>query len=70
MNFIMTLGVVLAPCFGLMRQWPRKAISVTIMTSGTMASTKRSNAPIPRARAAVLPIVAPPQGDRLMATTR
>ena len=34
------------------------------------AFIKRSNAPIPKARAAILPIVVPPQGDRLMATTR
>src|SRR5215831_13246073 len=47
-----------------MRQRPRKALSAMIMTSGIMAFTKRSNAPIPRARAAILPIVAPPQGDR------
>jgi hypothetical protein len=31
---------------------------------------KRSNAPTPKARAAILPIVVPPQGDRSMATTR
>ena len=42
----------------------------TIMTRGTMASTKRSNAPIPKARAAILPIVVPRQEDRSMATTR
>jgi hypothetical protein len=30
----------------------------------------RSNAPIPRARVAILPIVAPPQEDRSMATTK
>jgi len=29
-----------------------------------------SNAPIPKARAAILPNVVPPQGDRSMATTR
>ena len=63
MNSVMTLGVVLL-CFGLMRQWPRKAIWAKIMTSGIIAFTKRSNALIPKVRAAILPIVAPPQGDR------
>src|SRR6516164_4400458 len=53
-----------------MRQWPRKAISAMIMTSGIMAFTRRSNAPIPKARAAILPIVALPQGDRSMATVK
>jgi hypothetical protein len=47
-----------------MRQWPRKAIWAKIMTSGIIAFTKRSNALIPKVRAAILPIVAPPQGDR------
>jgi len=36
----------------------------------TMVFIKRSNAPIPKVRAAILPIVVPPQGDRSMATTR
>jgi hypothetical protein len=69
MSFGMKLGVVLA-VFRLMRQWRKKAISATIMTRGSMASTKRSNAPIPKARSAILPIVAPLQDDRSMTTTR
>ena len=69
MGFAVRLAVAFA-VFWLMRQWRRKGISDTIMKSGTTASIKRSNAPIPKARAAILPIVAPPQGDRLMATTR
>ena len=69
----MGFAVRLAVAFGysgLKQQWRRKAISVTIMKSGTTAFIKRSNAPIPKARAAILPIVALPQGDRSMATTR
>ena len=69
----MGFAVRLAVAFGysgLMQQWRRKAISVTIMKSGTTAFIKRSNAPTPKARAAILPIVVPPQGDRSMATTR
>ena len=68
----MGFAVRLAVAFGysgLMQQWRRKAISVTIMKSGTTAFIKRSNAPTPKARAAILPIVDPPQGDRSMATT-
>jgi hypothetical protein len=34
------------------------------MTSGIIAFTKRSNALIPKVRAAILPIVAPPQEVR------
>jgi hypothetical protein len=68
MSLVMTLGVVLAVfCFDAavaQEGW------VTTMTSGTAAFTKRSNAPMPKARAAILPIVVPPQGDRSMATTR
>jgi hypothetical protein len=48
-----------------MRQWPRKAIWAKIMTSGIIAFTKRSNALIPKVRAAILPIVAPPHLPRL-----
>src|SRR5713101_302751 len=60
MSLVMTLGVVLAVfCFD--GAVGKKAIWVTTMTSGTAAFTKRSNAPIPKARAAILPIVAPPQ---------
>src|SRR5262244_1918197 len=48
-----------------MRQWPRKAIWAKIMTSGIIAFTKRSNALIPKVRAAILPIVAPPRGRQV-----
>ncbi len=70
MSLVMTLGVSCLPCFALMRRWGKKAIWVTIMKSGTTAFIKPSNAPIPKARAAILPIVVPPQEDRSMATTR
>ena len=69
MGFAVRLAVAFA-VFWLDAAVAQEGYSGTIMKSGTTASIKRSNAPIPKARAAILPIVAPPQGDRLMATTR
>ena len=69
MGLVMKLGVVLA-VFWLDAAVAQEGYSGTIMKSGTTASIKRSNAPIPKARAAILPIVVPPQGDRSMGTTR
>src|SRR5262249_42018786 len=57
-------------CSSSMRLRRRKAISVTIMTSGTAAFTKCSCAPIPRPRAATSRTVAPPQESEWTTTTR
>ena len=69
MNFVMTLGVVLAG-FWFDAAAAQEGYFGHDHEKWHHGFFKCSNAPIPKARAAILPIVVPPQGDRSMATTR